>query len=76
VEEEEVEPVVHAVDGHALLASHECEVGSQFGDESLQFPEDRLFEIPLVVGVLQAEEVEEVRIAEDEVRGHPVPLAQ
>jgi hypothetical protein len=43
-------------------------VTGEFEQEALQLAQDRGFEITLAVGIPQAEEVEQVRIAEHEIR--------
>jgi hypothetical protein len=76
MKEEQVKPVVHPVDRHSLLPRDEGEVRPQLRDEPFQLPQDRLFQVPLVVGVLQAQEVEHVVVAEHQVGAHPVLVPQ
>jgi len=56
VVEKQVEVVVVAVDGDALLPGDEGGAAAGFEDERLQFAEDAGLDVLLGVGVLQAEE--------------------
>src|SRR5208337_2282375 len=77
VVEEQVQVIIHAVDRDALLPRDEREVGAQLKDECLQLAEDRRLDVLLGVRAGgQAEEVEEVRIAEYQVRRYPVLVPQ
>jgi hypothetical protein len=66
---DQIDVVVLAVDRQPPLAGHEAEVGPQFQQEALDVAQDRRLKIPLGVGVLQPQEVEDVRIPEDVGRG-------
>src|SRR5258708_2053597 len=74
--EEKVEVVVAAVDLHALLPFDEAEADTDLKDESLDLAQDGRLEIVLAVGVLQPEEVQHIRVAEDEVRRKLVVIAK
>jgi hypothetical protein len=54
----------------------EGEPRAQLQDEALQLAEDGRFEVGFVVGVGQAEEVQNVRVAEDQVRRQLVLRAE
>ncbi len=73
--EQEVEVIVLAVDDDMLLPADEGEAGAEFEDEVLEFAEDGDFEILFAVGISEAEEVQEVGIAKDQIRGERILLA-
>jgi hypothetical protein len=68
--------VIFLADDRALLACDEGEAAAQFQDEALQLTENGLFQVLLAVGVGEAEEIQEIRIAEDQIRRQPVLVAQ
>src|ERR1051326_61480 len=72
VKEQQVEVKVLAVDGDALLTLEARERYTQLENEAPHLSENRRLEILLGVQVLQAEEIEKVRIAEYQVRRQPV----
>jgi len=74
--EQEVQVEVLAIDHDPLLAGDEREAGPELKEESLHLPEDGRLEVLLAVRVRQAQEVEEVRIAEDQVRRELVLRSQ
>jgi hypothetical protein len=76
VEEEQVEVVVVRADRHALLPRDEAEALPQLQQEALQLPQDGRLQLALAVVGRQAEEVEDVRISEDEVRGRAAGFAE
>ena len=67
--EQEIKAEVFAIDHHALLAGGERKPGAEFDQERLHLAENGRFQVGFRVGVLEAQEVEEVRVAEHEVRG-------
>ena len=74
--EEEVEVEVVGIDLDAGLASEEGEAAAEFEEEGFEFAQDGVLEVFLEVAVFEAEEVEDVGIAEDEVRGELVLAAE
>ncbi len=74
--EQQVQVVVHAVDRNPLLTLEEGKADAKFQDERFHFAEDGGLQVLLGVGVLEAEEVQQVRIAENEVRGQLILVAQ
>ena len=66
--EEQIDVEVLAVDDEALLASDEGEVRAQLEKKGLELAEDGLLEIALAVGVAKAQEVEQVGVAEHQIR--------
>ena len=74
--EEQVEVEVLVADGHALLASDEGEVRAQLQQEPLQLPQYGRLKIVLAVGVLQPQEVQQIRVPEDQIGRHEVRLLQ
>jgi hypothetical protein len=67
--EEEVEIEVVGIDLYAGLATEEGEAVAEFEEEGFEFAQDGVFEVFFEVAVFEAEEVEDVGIAEDEVGG-------
>jgi hypothetical protein len=65
--EEQVEVVILVVDRDPLLPGHEREAGPELQDERLEVPEDGRLQVPLAVGILEPEEVQEIRVAKDQV---------
>src|SRR5438477_313802 len=65
--EEQIKVVILVIDGDAFLPRDKGEVGAKLEDESLQLSNDGGFDILLGVFTVQAEEVEEVRVAENQV---------
>jgi hypothetical protein len=76
VVEEQVEVEILAVDHDPLLPSHEGEAGSEFENELFDFSEDRGFYVVLTVSVLEAEEIEEVRVAKHQIGRELIRFAQ
>src|SRR5689334_17374804 len=72
----QVDVVIFVVDDDALLPGNEGEAGAQFEDESLHLAQDGAFEILFAVGVGQAEKIEEIRVAKNQVGRQRVFLAQ
>lgn len=62
--EEQIEIEVLIPNRHLFLPSNKGEVGAEFEEKPLQFLQYGGLEISLAVRVLQAQEVEQVRIAE------------
>jgi hypothetical protein len=71
VEEQQIEMEIVLAHAHALLPGDEGETGAQLQKHSLDLAQDRAFEIAFAVGALQAQQVEQVRIAEHGVGAHP-----
>jgi hypothetical protein len=76
VEEEQVEVVVYAVNRHPLLPLEKGEPGSKLENERFHLTQDSGLEVPLGIHILQAEEIQKVRVSEDQVGGQLVALAQ
>jgi len=76
VVKQEVEIVILIVHRDPLLSGDKCEVASKLQDESLQLAQDRLFHVLFVICASQAQEVEEIRDAKDQVRCHPIFVSQ
>lgn len=76
VVEEQVDIEVVSVDDNPFLAVDEGETAAQLQNEALDLAQDGGFQVLFAVGVGQAEEVEEVGIAEDQVGSQDVLLAQ
>ena len=74
--EQQVQIVVNPVHGDSLLPFEKGKPDTQFQDERLHFPQDRSFQVLFGVGVLEAKEVEQVGIAEDQVRRELVFFAE
>jgi hypothetical protein len=74
--EEEVEVEVVGVDLDAGLAAEEGEAVAEFEEEGFEFAQDGVFEVLFEVTVLEAEEIEDVGIAEDEIGGELVLAAE
>ena len=66
--EQEVEIVVVAVDLHSPLPGNEAEAHPEFEDERLDLSQDRRLQILLRVSVLQPQKVQQVRVAEYQIR--------
>lgn len=60
------------IDGHPLLAGHECETGAEFENEAFNFSKYGGFEILFRIGVLETEEVENLGIPKDQVGRHAI----
>jgi len=63
-------------DRDSLLASKKTEVRAQLQQELLQVAQDCAFEVLLAVSILQSEKVQQVRIAEDQIRADAILIAQ
>src|SRR5437762_7901284 len=74
--EEQVEIVILVINSDPFLSRDEGEVGDEFQYEALEFSDDRGFNVLLCVFTVEAEEVEEIRVAEDQVRRKAVPQFQ
>ena len=70
--EEEVEIEIIGIDLDSLLAGEESEAVAEFQEESFDFPQDGVFKVLFEVAVVEVEEVEDVGIPENHVRGNPV----
>ena len=73
---EQIEMVVPMINLHPLLTFDETEAASQFQEEGFNLAQDRRLEILLGVGVFQAEKVEHIGIAKDQVGRELVFLAK
>src|SRR5262249_19187192 len=69
--EEQVDIVVVSVNGDALLPRDEGESDAELQNEALQLPDDGVLEVLLQVPIREPEEIQNVGIAEDEVRSQP-----
>ena len=65
----QIKIVVHAVHSNAFLALQKGEANAEFEDEGLHFAQDGSFDILFSVAVLEAQNIKQVGIAEDEVGG-------
>lgn len=74
--EEQVHVEVFAVECDALLSCQEGEAASQFHDEAFHLAQDGRFEVFLLVGVFEPEEVEQVRVTQHHVGGKAVFVTQ
>ncbi len=72
VVEQQIEVIILIVHGDPLLPGDEGEITAQFQDKRLELAEDRLLHIILDVQAGQTEEVQEIRVAKDQVGGHAV----
>ena len=73
--EQQVKVIILVIDLHPFLASDEAKAGSEFENEGLDFPKNRGLQIRLGIGIFQAEEIKDIRIAENEVGRQLVLLA-
>ena len=62
--EKQVQEIIPVVDAHRVLTTHEAKIAAQFGKKLLQVLDDCGFQILFGVGVLEAQEVEQVRVFE------------
>ena len=76
MEEKQIEVVIFIVDRDSPLASHETEIRAQYQQEVLQVAQDRGFKVLLAVSVPQSEKVQEVGIAEGQIRARVILVAQ
>lgn len=76
VVEEQVDVEVVVVDLHPLLPGDEREAGPELQEELLDVAEDGVLEVALQVAVVQPQEVEEVRVFQEEGRRHHLLLAK
>ena len=74
--EQQVQIVVDPIHGNSLLPFQKGEPDAQFKDERLHFPQNRGFQVLFRIGILEAEEVKQVRIAKDEIRRQFVFLSK
>lgn len=72
VEEQKVQIIIHTVHDHPLLPFQKREASAQLQDERLPLPKDSGFQILFCVSVLEAEKIQEIGIAEDQIRCQPV----
>src|SRR5882724_10336803 len=64
---QKIERVVLAVNGHAFLPRYKTKTSAQFQDERFHLAQDGGFNVLFAVRVLKTEEIQHVRIAEDQV---------
>ena len=70
--EQEVEIKIILANTHSLLPRHESEARPEFEEHPFHLAENCGLEIALAVGSFQAEKIQEIRVAKDRVRRHPV----
>lgn len=76
MKEKQINVVVVDVEGDPLLPFDESEPSAEFEQNRLDLAEDGCFEVLLAVGVFQTEEVEDIRIAENEIGRERVVVAE
>src|SRR2546425_9698901 len=74
--EEQIEVMIPAIRGDALLTFEKGETDAKFEDERLHLAQDGRFEVFLRISIAQPQKIEHVRIAENEIGCERVPVAQ
>ena len=74
--EQQIEVEILVADGHPFLAREEGEVTAEFQQKPLEFLQNGRFQIAFTVGILQAEEIKQVRVAENELGCQPVGVSK
>lgn len=74
--EKQIQVVILIVDPDPLLTSDKTEIRVSFELGELQVTQDRGFKILLGVSVFQPEKLQEAGIAENQIRAHPILVAQ
>ena len=74
--EQQVHVKVFTIDHDALLPGQEGESAAQLHDEALHLSQDGCFEILLLVGVLEPEEVEQIGISQDQIGRDEIFVAE
>src|SRR5579875_569224 len=73
---EQINVEIFAINHDSLLTGDEREADPQLQDEPLHLPQDRRFQVLLAIRILEPQEIEEVRIAKDQVRRDCVLLPE
>ena len=72
VVEQQIDVEILVTDRDPLLAGDKRKIGAEFQKETFQFAEDGCFEIAFAISIFQAEEVEQIRVTQNELGREPV----